>query len=109
MYKVFWFSIGVVLLFLGCSSEEPMPELTVSQVSSESAFEASRPNFLIITTDDMGYTDLGAFGGHDIPTPNLDGLAMQGVRLANFHVSASCAPTRTMLMSGTGNHEGAGG
>jgi arylsulfatase A-like enzyme len=106
MYKVFWFSIGVVLLFLGCSSEEPMPELTVSQVSSESAFEASRPNFLIITTDDMGYTDLGAFGGHDIPTPNLDGLAMQGVRLANFHVSASCAPTRTMLMSGTGNHEG---
>ncbi|MCL4147859.1 UNVERIFIED_CONTAM: hypothetical protein GTU68_007632 [Idotea baltica] len=53
----------------------------------------------------MGYTDLGAFGGHDIPTPNLDSLAMQGIRLTNFHASISCAPTRSMLMSGTGNHE----
>ena len=64
-----------------------------------------RPNFLLIVTDDMGYTDLGAFGGADIPTPNLDRLAMGGVRFNNFHVAPSCAPTRSMLMSGTGNHE----
>jgi arylsulfatase A-like enzyme len=64
-----------------------------------------RPNFLIIVTDDMGYTDLGAFGGDDIPTPNLDALAWNGVRLTNFHAAPSCAPTRAMLMSGTGNHE----
>ncbi len=67
--------------------------------------EPQRPNFLLITSDDMGYTDLGAFGGHDIPTPNLDALAMEGVRLTNFHANVSCAPTRSMLMSGTGNHE----
>lgn len=67
--------------------------------------QQQRPNFLIITTDDMGYTDLGAFGGSDMPTPNFDALAMQGVRLTNFHASISCAPTRSMLMSGTGNHE----
>ena len=66
---------------------------------------AGRPNFLLIVTDDMGYTDLGAFGGVDIPTPNLDGLARNGVRLTNFHTAPSCAPTRAMLMSGTGNHE----
>lgn len=64
-----------------------------------------RPNFLIIVTDDMGYTDLGAFGGDDIPTPNLDRLARSGIRLTNFHSAPSCAPTRAMLMSGTGNHE----
>lgn len=64
-----------------------------------------RPNFLLIVTDDMGYTDLGAFGGSDIPTPNLDGLARAGIRLTNFHAAPSCAPTRAMLMSGTGNHE----
>ena len=36
-----------------------------------------RPNFLVIVTDDMGFTDLGAFGGHDIQTPNLDQLALE--------------------------------
>ena len=66
---------------------------------------ADRPNFLIITTDDMGYTDLGAFGGRDIPTPNLDRLAREGVRFSNFHATPSCAPTRASLMTGNGNHE----
>ena len=64
-----------------------------------------RPNFLLIVTDDMGYTDLGAFGGYEIPTPNLDRLAWNGVRLTNFHAAPSCGPTRAKLMSGTGNHE----
>ncbi len=67
--------------------------------------EQGRPNLLLIVTDDMGYTDLGAFGAEDIPTPNLDRLALQGIRFNNFHVAPSCAPTRAMLMSGTGNHE----
>ena len=81
----------------------------LSSCTSTTSFVASpderRPNFLLITTDDMGYTDLGAFGGHDIPTPNLDALAMEGIRLTNFHANVSCAPTRAMLLSGTGNHE----
>ncbi|MDP6375626.1 MAG: sulfatase-like hydrolase/transferase [Pseudomonadales bacterium] len=65
--------------------------------------EDERPNLLLIVVDDLGYTDLGSFGG-EIATPNLDGLARSGVRLTNFHSSASCAPTRAMLMSGTDNH-----
>ena len=80
--------------------------LILTSLSSLSfAHENPRPNFLIILTDDMGYTDLGAFGGTDIPTPNLDRLAYHGIRLTNFHSAPSCAPTRAMLMSGTGNHE----
>ena len=65
----------------------------------------SRPNFLVIVADDMGYTDLGAFGGSDIDTPNLDRLASGGMRFGNFHGHLSCSPSRAMLMSGTGNHE----
>jgi arylsulfatase len=61
------------------------------------------PDIVLIVADDLGYTDLGAFGG-EIDTPNLDALALQGVRLTNFHTSASCAPTRAMLITGTDNH-----
>jgi len=62
-----------------------------------------RPNILLIVADDLGYTDLGSFGG-EIATPNLDRLAQQGAKLTNFHASPFCSPTRAMLMSGTDNH-----
>lgn len=62
-----------------------------------------RPNILLIVVDDMGMADLGSFGG-EIPTPNLDSLAEQGVRLTNFHASAVCSPSRAMLMTGVDNH-----
>ena len=65
--------------------------------------ESETPNFLLIVADDLGYTDLGAFGG-EIDTPNLDQLALQGIRLTDFHTSASCAPTRAMLLTGNDNH-----
>ena len=64
-----------------------------------------QPNFLVIVTDDLGFTDLGAFGGHDIQTPNLDQLALEGIRFTNFHGHARCAASRALLMTGTGNHE----
>jgi arylsulfatase len=64
-----------------------------------------RPNFLVIMADDMGFTDLGAFGGRDISTPNLDELALAGIRFTNFHGHLSCAPSRALLIAGTGNHE----
>ncbi|WP_428630249.1 arylsulfatase [Sphingopyxis sp.] len=62
-----------------------------------------RPNLLLIVADDLGYSDLGAFGG-EIRTPNLDRLALQGIRLAGFHTAPTCSPTRSMLLSGTDNH-----
>ncbi|WP_051378375.1 arylsulfatase [Derxia gummosa] len=64
---------------------------------------ARRPNLLLILADDLGFSDLGAFGG-EIDTPNLDALAREGLRLTDFHTGATCSPTRSMLLSGTDNH-----
>lgn len=62
-----------------------------------------RPNILLIVADDAGYADIGSFGG-EIQTPNIDALAATGVRFTQFGVSATCSPTRSMLLSGTDNH-----
>ncbi len=62
-----------------------------------------KPNFLVIVADDMGFSDLGSFGG-EIRTPNIDQLASQGVRYTNFYVAPTCSPTRSMLMTGMDNH-----
>ncbi|WP_323120206.1 arylsulfatase [Burkholderia alba] len=64
---------------------------------------ASRPNFLVIVADDLGFSDLGAFGG-EIATPNLDALAHAGVRFTDFHTASACSPTRSMLLTGTDHH-----
>ncbi len=64
---------------------------------------AGRPNILLIVADDMGYSDIGSFGG-EIVTPTLDQLANEGLRLSNFHVLPSCSPTRSVLLSGIDNH-----
>jgi len=63
----------------------------------------TRPNILILIADDMGFSDVGAFGS-EIETPSIDMLAEQGMLFTNFHVGASCSPTRTMLISGVDNH-----
>ncbi|MHC5003162.1 MAG: arylsulfatase [Planctomycetota bacterium] len=64
---------------------------------------AARPNILLIVADDLGYADLGCYGG-DIATPNIDALAAEGIRLSQFHTAPYCAPTRAMLLSGNNNH-----
>lgn len=58
-----------------------------------------RPNILIILTDDMGFSDLGCFGG-EIQTPRLDSLAADGIRFTEFYNTARCWPTRATLISG---------
>lgn len=63
----------------------------------------ARPNIVVIVADDWGFTDVGAFGG-EIATPHLDDLSKRGVRFSNFHVAASCSPTRSMLLTGVDNH-----
>jgi arylsulfatase A-like enzyme len=67
------------------------------------AVATKRPNILLIVADDLGYGDIGAFGG-EIPTPNLDRLARGGMVLTNFYAHMSCSPTRSMLLSGMDNH-----
>lgn len=68
------------------------------------AFAApKRPNIVVLVADDWGYSDVGAFGS-EIATPNIDTLAREGVRFSDFHVTASCSPTRSMLLTGVDNH-----
>lgn len=64
---------------------------------------AKRPNIVVMLADDWGYSDVGAFGS-EIQTPHLNQLAQSGTRFSNFHVSASCSPTRSMLLTGVDNH-----
>ncbi|RMJ05783.1 Arylsulfatase [Marinobacter litoralis] len=68
-----------------------------------SANQDGKPNFLLIIADDLGYSDIGAYGG-EIETPSLDALANEGIRMTNFHTAPTCSPTRSMLFSGTDNH-----
>lgn len=74
---------------------------TLSAAASQR--QPSRPNVVLIVADDLGFSDLGAFGG-EIATPNLDQLAQSGVRLTDFHAAPACSPTRAMLLTGTDNH-----
>jgi arylsulfatase len=63
----------------------------------------TRPNILLIVADDLGFSDIGPFGG-EIETPVLDRLATEGVRFSNFHVLPTCSPTRAALLTGNDNH-----
>jgi arylsulfatase A-like enzyme len=71
--------------------------------SPDSKNKNKKPNFLLIVADDLGYSDLGSYGG-EINTPVLDKLAQLGMRYTNFYVSPTCSVTRSMLLTGTDNH-----
>ncbi|HEX5692439.1 MAG TPA: sulfatase-like hydrolase/transferase, partial [Roseiflexaceae bacterium] len=69
-----------------------------------SAMAQSRPNIIVMLVDDMGWSDIGCYGG-EIPTPNLDALAARGVRFTQFYNTARCSPTRASLMTGLYPHQ----
>ncbi len=68
-------------------------------VGSLPAASATRPNVIIVLLDDLGYSDLGCYGG-EIDTPNIDALAEGGVRFESFYNSSRCCPSRASLMTG---------
>lgn len=59
-----------------------------------------KPNFIVIFTDDQGYQDLGCFGSPTIRTPNIDGMAAEGMRFTHFYAQTVCGPSRAALMTG---------
>lgn len=84
-----------LILLLGAGSA------SAPEASSQGVLDRSRrPNIILILTDDQGYGDLGRHGNPILKTPNLDRLHDESVRLTDFHVSPTCAPTRSALMSG---------
>ncbi|RIJ48185.1 arylsulfatase [Maribellus luteus] len=85
MNKLNWLFIFWAAVFAGCS----VPEKKTDE----------RPNILLVMVDDMGYSDLGCYGG-EIQTPNIDRLAEEGVRFTQMHNCARCCPTRASLLTG---------
>src|SRR5438270_2915601 len=71
-----------------------------SLIVSGRGAEASKPNVVIILTDDQGFGELGVTGNPIVRTPNIDRLARQSVALTNFNVMPVCSPTRASLMTG---------
>ncbi|MHC4168153.1 MAG: arylsulfatase [Planctomycetota bacterium] len=65
---------------------------------------ADRPNIILIMSDDMGFSDIGCYGG-EINTPNLDRLASNGLRFTQFYNTARCCPTRAALLTGVYQHQ----
>ncbi len=78
--------------------------LLLGTVSALRASEPSRPNILILLADDLGWSDLGCYGG-EIRTPNLDALAAGGVRFTQFYNSTRCCPSRASLLTGLHPHQ----
>jgi arylsulfatase A-like enzyme len=77
--------------------------LTLSAVIGLTVQRQTRPNILLIVADDLGYSDLGCFGG-EIETPNLDTLASNGVRFTQFYSTARCCPSRASILTGQYPH-----
>ena len=83
----------LLLALTACTGETDAPP----------AASGTTPNILLIVADDLGYSDIGPFGG-EIRTPVLDRLADEGLRFSGFHVLPTCSPTRAALLSGNDNH-----
>ncbi len=73
-------------------------------LAGTTALAADRPNILVILADDLGYSDIGCFGG-EIRTPNLDALAANGLRFTQFYNATRCCPSRASLLTGLYPHQ----
>src|SRR5215468_12465632 len=94
--------VSTVLNLAGQELPLPRPEQGTQQQSSPAA-RTRRPNIVLMLTDNLGYGELGIYGGgilRGAPTPRIDKLASEGTRLMNFHVEAECTPSRSALMTG---------
>lgn len=87
--------IALVALALAACGSDDTP---ATDSNTQAPVTDSRPNILLIVADDLGYSDIGAFGG-EIETSNLDRLVAEGRLLASHYVGATCSPTRSMLMA----------
>ncbi|MFT7044342.1 MAG: arylsulfatase A-like enzyme [Candidatus Azotimanducaceae bacterium] len=91
------------------SAEDPVDsaQRSTSTASSNPTYSSTQnmtaPNIVLLLADDLGFSDIGAFGS-EVSTPNIDALAARGIMFSNYHSASSCAPTRAMLMTGISSH-----
>lgn len=91
-----------VLAALGAVTLAALPVMAAGARAPMPAGIAARPNILLIVLDDVGFSDLGAFGS-EIRTPNIDALAKDGLRYNRFDTKAVCTATRAALLTGRNN------
>ncbi len=73
----------------------------ISAISAPATATADKPNIIFLLTDDMGYGDVGCYGGDFVPTPNIDRLAAEGTRFTQYYAASPvCSPSRTGLLTG---------
>src|SRR5271154_225463 len=92
-----------LLAAAGLQSAAPLTTARAQQAASAAGAGASRPNIVLILADNLGYGELGCYGGgitRGAPKPRLDNLAPEGTRVTNFNVENSCTPSRSALMTG---------
>lgn len=78
--------------------------LLIALSAAAVATATERPNIIVIMVDDMGFSDIGTYGG-EIPTPHLDALAAGGVQFSQFYNTGRCCPTRASLLTGLYSHQ----
>ena len=94
----------IVLLFAAFVSLNGCKTSKEENNNNENTASTEKPNIILIMSDDMGYSDLGAYGG-EVQTPNLDNLAEDGLKFTQFYNTARCCPTRASLMTGLYPHQ----
>jgi len=77
--------------------------LALSCICNTQAKENEKPNILVVMVDDLGFSDLGSYGG-EIKTPNIDKLAQNGIRFSQFKNTSRCSPSRAALLTGRSQH-----
>ncbi|GAB3908368.1 arylsulfatase [Mucilaginibacter boryungensis] len=95
MKWIYWCLVLIGLVFTAFSFKQ-----TVKTPPSKQ----KRPNIIVILADDLGYSDIGCYGG-EVKTPNLDYLAQNGIRYTQFYNTSRCCPTRASLLTGLYNHQ----
>ncbi|AGA79987.1 arylsulfatase A family protein [Echinicola vietnamensis DSM 17526] len=94
MHKGSLWLLSLLIVCYGCGK----------RADNSNTHESQKPNIILIMSDDMGYSDLGCYGG-EIHTPHLDKLAQNGLRFTQFYNTARCCPTRASLMTGLYPHQ----
>ena len=90
-----FFSNATLLVMIG---------MTIISCNSGNSMTFAKPNIVLIMADDMGYSDIGCYGG-EVKTPAINKLASQGIRFSNFYNASRCCPTRASLLTGIYPHQ----
>ena len=96
-------AMAVTALVAGCSNQRSQA-IAIPRTAEREAAPDPRPNIILILADDLGFSDLGSFGG-EIRTPHLDSLAVNGIRFTEFYNTSRCCPTRASLLTGLYNQQ----